>query len=335
MPLESSPTLVMNHVSFTYRDVSEEIDAEYKCEDTDTLNSESGAVPSPLSGVSDITFSIKPGQCTVLCGRSGEGKSTILRLINGLAGTFYPGPVRGSVSVCGVEVAELSPQERVQYVGVVNQDPRSQFFMGTVQDEIAFSLENLGVSPDDVLARVHEVAAFCGVERLLGEKLTQLSSGQKQRVALAAALACRPRLLVMDEPTSNLDREGSRELVQLLGRLKQGGVAIVVTEHRARAFLSVADEFLLVNQGRLTKRWTAYEFAQMSVDECVVLGLRHPDVQRVHVGLYEMPVQTHDAGWSVRDLSFTYRTTKRGCHHVTADFPAGLVTVIKGENGAG
>ena len=97
---------------------------------------------------------------------------------------------------------DLSPRDRTESIGVVMQDPRSQFFMGTVGDEIAFSLENMGTDPSLTVKRVREAASLCGIEDLLDERLTELSSGQKQRVALAAATACHPQVLVLDEPTS-------------------------------------------------------------------------------------------------------------------------------------
>ena len=114
---------------------------------------------------------------------------------------------------------------------------------------------------------------------LLTEKLTELSSGQKQRVALAAAIACRPRILVLDEPTSNLDRAGSEGLVGILARLKEGGVAIVVSEHRLHRFLPVADQFVCMRSGRIAARWSAREFATLSNGDVAEFGLRHPGMR--------------------------------------------------------
>ena len=110
-----------------------------------------GRYESTESCVQDICLNIPAGSCTVLCGRSGSGKSTVLRLIDGLAGTFFPGEKSGVVLVHGTDVFDLSPRNRTKSIGVVTQDPRSQFFMGTVGDEIAFSLENLGTDPSDTI----------------------------------------------------------------------------------------------------------------------------------------------------------------------------------------
>ena len=208
---ERAAAVLLDRASFRYVDESER-----------GLEAEAGsAAPASGSRVDDVSLSVAPGRCLVLCGRSGDGKSTVLRLVDGLAGTFFPGDLTGVVEVCGADVRRLAPRERTERLGVVMQDPRSQFFMGTVGDEIAFSAENLGVDPAETVRRVHAAAETCGVEGLLGEKLSELSSGQKQRVALAAAIACGPAVLVLDEPTSNLDAQGSEALVRILAELKR------------------------------------------------------------------------------------------------------------------
>ena len=257
---------LLDRASFRYVDESER---EAK---------EAFAVPAspsaPGEGVRDVSLSVAPGRCLVLCGRSGEGKSTVLRMIDGLAGTFFPGDLSGVVEVCGADVRRLAPRERAERLGVVMQDPRSQFFMGTVGDEIAFTAENLGVDPVEVARRVRAAAEVCGVEGLMGEGLSALSSGQKQRVALAAAVACEPAVLVLDEPTSNLDAEGSAALVEVLARLKARGAAVVVSEHRLHRFLDVADEYLYLRSGRVIARWSPAELAALPLEEVQALGLR-------------------------------------------------------------
>ena len=142
-----------------------------------------------------MSLDVAHGSCTVLCGRSGDGKSTVLRLIDGLAGTFFPGEREGAVLVDGADVLDLSPRQRTEGMGVVMQDPRSQFFMGIVADEIAFSLENRGAAPNATVARVRIVAELCGVGRLLPERLTELSSGQKQ-----AGGTCRRHCVPPEDP---------------------------------------------------------------------------------------------------------------------------------------
>ena len=169
------------------------------------------------------------------------------------------------------------------------------------------------------------------MKALLSEKLTELSSGQKQRVALAAAIACRPGILVLDEPTSNLDAAGSEALVGILARLKGEGVAIVVSEHRLHRFLPVADEFVCMRSGRVAARWDADEFARLSLADASRFGLRHPDMAVAR----ESEAVPDLSAWRLEGVTFAYPSTGRGISRVDAEFPLGCVTVVCGGNGTG
>ena len=234
--------------------------------------------------IEGMSFEIRAGECVVLCGRSGAGKSTVLRLIDGLAPAFYEGTLHGSVAVAGREPAAMTPEQRVRTVGVVFQDPRSQFFMNSVQDEIAFSAENIGLEPRVVQEKVREAAALLDIEPLLCRTVDALSAGQKQRVAIAAALILSPDILILDEPASNLDAEGCRILIGLLAEIKRRGTAIIISEHRLHAFLEIADSFLHIEHGRVVHRWTAEEFACLPEDELRRFGFRYP-------GMAELPLR--------------------------------------------
>ena len=234
--------------------------------------------------IDGMSFEIRAGECVVLCGRSGAGKSTVLRLIDGLAPAFYEGTLHGSVTVAGREPAAMTPEQRVRTFGVVFQDPRSQFFMNSVQDEIAFSAENIGLDPRVVQEKVQEAASLLDIEPLLCRTVDALSAGQKQRVAIAAALVLSPDILILDEPVSNLDAEGSRILIELLAKIKRRGTTIVISEHRLHAFLGVADSFLHIEHGRVAHRWTAAEFARLPEDELRRFGFRYP-------GMAELPLR--------------------------------------------
>ncbi len=342
---ESSPgatkaySVRLENVSFAYHDVSG-ADAQLASEPASTESS-----------VRNITLHVAPGTCTVLCGGSGHGKSTVLRVIDGLAGTFFPGNTDGIIEIAGKPAASLSAAERTRLVGVVMQDPRSQFFMDVVADEIAFSAESLGIDPTEVTKRVERVAALCGVGNLLHSKVSQLSSGQKQRVAIAAAIVCEPRVLVLDEPTSNLDASGTADLIRILTNLKSRGVAIVISEHRLHAMTPIADEFVYLHQGAITRRWTAREFSTLGLEECMQLGLRHPDMQLTAgsdkpetlqpadsnpaAGTREGAVPTERPTFELCDITYRYPSTRRGISNVDLQIPAGQVTVLHGGNGTG
>ena len=196
------------------------------------------------SSIKDISFLIKPGECTILCGKSGSGKSTILRIVSGLAPVFYEGILQGKVEVDKLVPAGLESEERAKLYGVVFQDPRSQFFMNTVQDEICFAAENIGVSPNKIKEMLYEVSEFIGIRDLLSKNIDELSSGQKQKVAIASSLILQPKVLILDEPTSNLDIQGSKVLIEIIKKIKDKGISVVISEHRLDSFKEVADRFL-------------------------------------------------------------------------------------------
>lgn len=236
--------------------------------------------------IEGMSFDIQDGECVVLCGRSGTGKSTVLRLINGLAPAFYEGTLHGSVLVAGREPASMPPEQRVRTFGVVFQDPRSQFFMNSVQDEIAFSAENIGLEPMYVKEKVREAAALLNIEPLLCRTVDTLSAGQKQRVAIAAALILSPQILILDEPVSNLDADGIEILTGLLAEIKKRGTTIIISEHRLHTFLGIADSFLHIENGRAAHRWTAEEFCRLQDDELRQFGFRYP-------GMAELSLRTN------------------------------------------
>ena len=170
-------------------------------------------------------------------------------------------------------------------------------------------------------------------EGLLGEKLSELSSGQKQRVALAAAIACGPAVLVLDESTSNLDAQGSEALVRILAELKRRGTAVVVSEHRLHQLLPVADAYVCLRAGRVVERWSADAFARLGLEDAAAYGLRHPDMAAPAPGVGG--VAPAASGWRVEGLTYRYPSTKRGIRDFDAAFACGAVTVIEGPNGAG
>ncbi|MBY9080401.1 energy-coupling factor ABC transporter ATP-binding protein [Paenibacillus sp. HN-1] len=286
-------------------------------------------------GVRNISLKVPPGQCVVLCGRSGCGKSTILRLINGLAPNCYPGKIMGEVLVDGKNPAELPPEERTRKLGVVFQDPRSQFFMDNVRDELAFSAENLGLPAEFILERIERQAEMLGIAHLLDRKLARLSSGQKQRVAIAAASILAPPLLILDEPTANLDEQATKSIVEILGRLKREGTTLVISEHRLHALLPIADSFVCMEQGRISRQWSKEQFAALSYAEVRPYGLRHPDMVKDYItGRTEQadPLSPVFAG---HGLGYRHKRSAEGLTGVDLALPKGTVTALTGENGAG
>jgi energy-coupling factor transport system ATP-binding protein len=200
----------------------------------------------------DITLEIDPGELVVLAGMSGSGKSTLLRAANGLVPHFHGGAFAGRAIVAGMDTREHGPGELAAAVGTLFQDPETQVVMGTVRAELAFPLENQGEPAAAVARAVEEAALALGIAELIDRPTHELSGGELQRVALGAALAGRPRLILLDEPTSQLDPVAGDELIALLRRLNEDfDAAIVIAEHRLERCLGFADRAIAMDAGRV------------------------------------------------------------------------------------
>ena len=198
----------------------------------------------------DVTLDLAPGGFTLLAGASGSGKSTLLRALCGLVPHFHGGEVAGELEVAGLSVRDHGPGELAAVCGTVFQDPETQVVMGGVRAELSLPLEHRGVSPAAVARAVEEVALALGIAQLLDRRTDTLSGGELQRVAIAAALVHRPALLVLDEPTSQLDPVAGDELIWLLRRLnEEWGTAVVVAEHRIDRCLPAADLVVAIEDG--------------------------------------------------------------------------------------
>jgi energy-coupling factor transport system ATP-binding protein len=202
--------------------------------------------------LSDVSLALEPGELCVLAGLSGHGKSTLLRAACGLAPHFHGGSFAGRVRVCGLDTREHGPAQLGGLVGVLFQDPETQLVMNSVRGELALALESRDLGAAAVARGVEEVALALGIDHLLDRSTHALSGGEKQRVALGAALVGRPRLVLLDEPTSQLDPVAADELIGLLWRLNQEWeTTIVLVEHRLERCLSVADRVVAVHGGRV------------------------------------------------------------------------------------
>ncbi len=205
---------------------------------------------APRKAVVDFDLTVGEGEVVVLAGPSGCGKSTLLRAMNGLIPHMYTGEYSGDVRVSGMSVKDSSMRELAQTVGFLFQNPENQIFMFTVERDVAFGLENLGVPRPEMRKRVDEAIGLLGIEALSQRAPHELSDGQKQRVALAGVLAMRPKLIILDEPTSLLDPRTAMELVDLVGKLrKELGTTFVVVEHRLDLLVKVADRMVVMSQG--------------------------------------------------------------------------------------
>lgn len=199
--------------------------------------------------ISDCTFSVKKGEKIMLCGASGSGKSTLLRL---LKRELSPrGELSGNITIMGKDRSELSDRESAEKIGFVMQSPDSQTVCDKVSAELAFGLESFGVKSGEIQSRVGEMAAFFGIEPLYDRDISTLSGGQKQLVALCSVMATDPDILLLDEPTAQLDPIAARELLGILDRLnKEMGVTIIIAEHDPEELFDSCDKILYLAKGK-------------------------------------------------------------------------------------
>jgi energy-coupling factor transport system ATP-binding protein len=200
---------------------------------------------APAPTLSDVSLRLPPGAFVLVIGPSGAGKSTFLRSLNGLTPHFYGGRVSGSVRVDGRDPVALAPKGMSDLVGMVFQDPDAGFVVDMVEDELAFSLENWALPQDVMRKRVEEVLDQLRIAHLRARPVSSLSGGEKQRVAIASVLTLHPQLLVLDEPTSQLDPQAAEEVLLALRQLNEDlGITVVLSEHRLERVVQYADYIL-------------------------------------------------------------------------------------------
>jgi energy-coupling factor transport system ATP-binding protein len=207
---------------------------------------------SPHDALRDVTLEVQPGELVALAGRSGSGKTTLLRAGCGLVPHFHGGEVQGAIEIAGRDAHEHGPAELAESVGFVAQDPETQVVATTVRSELSLPLELRGDGAASRARAVEEVALALAIPHLLDRTVDSLSGGEVQRIALAAALVARPPLVLLDEPTSQLDPVAGDELVSLLRRLnEEWGTAVILCEHRLERCLAPADRVIAMDAGRI------------------------------------------------------------------------------------
>ena len=289
----------------------------------------------------NINLSVKTGECVLLCGKSGCGKTTLIRLLCGMLPDFYNGVFTGSVSVKGIDPVTAPMYEIAKTVGTVFQNPRTQFYTVNTTSEIAFGCENFGMEPKLIRDRVYETADALHINSLLDRNIFQLSGGEKQKIAFASIYAVNPDIYVLDEPSSNLDNHAINELQSMLQFLKSHGKTIVIAEHRIRYLKELADRAVYMKEGQIEKEYTMQELDSMSIAERMETGIRPVSLGGFSSIIKEQSESSGDIGGNasiqMKDVCFSY-TKYKGQPSLTipeACFPAGTVIAVTGNNGAG
>lgn len=200
----------------------------------------------------DVTLNIERGEFVILTGPSGCGKTTLCRCFNGLIPHFYGGKLEGEIVVAGLNVTEHQIYELAQHVGLVFQNPENQLFALSVEKDVAFGLENLGLPRGEIRKRVDWALETAGIWDLRERAPYELSGGQQQRVAIASVLAMRPEVIVLDEPTSSLDPMGAQKIFEVINELNEDlGITIILVEHRLDLASRYADRIIVMSEGRI------------------------------------------------------------------------------------
>ncbi|HFU4376372.1 TPA: ABC transporter ATP-binding protein [Streptococcus suis] len=226
----------------------------------------------PALAISDLT--IPTGQCVVLCGQSGSGKSSFLKVLNGLVPEYYPAQLSGQVYLGDKELRGMSLEDLSYQVASVFQQPSTQFFQNQVLQELVFPCENQGLSKEEIAQRLVWVNNLFDLEPLYERKISSLSGGQQQVLALAVAAMQGTDLLVLDEPTANLDQQGMVRVQEALQLLKKQGKTIIIAEHRLSYLSHLADRYLYFQEGQLVTDYPASDFLHRTEEYRQDMGLR-------------------------------------------------------------
>jgi len=281
-----------------------------------------------------ITLTINDGDVILVCGPSGCGKSTLVRCVNGLIPHFYQGRMTGTVTVGGIDVSKTTLRKISRYVGTVFQNPRSQFFNVDTTSELAFGCENFGISPDEIEQRINSVVNKHDMGHLMDRSIFKLSGGEKQKIACASIAVEPVDIIVLDEPSANLDYKGICELQKMIATWKEEGKTILIAEHRISYLFPYITRALLMNNGNIVREYSADVITSMSENELHDLGLRADKVQDPSDII--IPVNTRVQGkYVLSGMKYSYKGEEPVFNIPKLEIPAGEIVGIVGANGAG
>ena len=267
----------------------------------------------------DISLSVEPGECLILSGESGSGKSSLIHAINGLAYHYDHAQCQGSIEFCGKNLQELPLYQVALQIASVFQNPKTHFFNVNTSLELLFAMENMGLNRREIDERMADLLSIFPIEHLLGRNIFALSGGEKQILSVASAYLSGCKLIVLDEPSSNLDEKSIAVLQKMLLLLKKRGISLLIAEHRLYYLM---DRLLFLEKGRIVKAFSKEEFLALKNEEVEAMGLR----SREKLSL-SLPKWKNEGDFTIEYSS--------GATIRTASFSFGKIYGIIGENGCG
>lgn len=283
--------------------------------------------------IQNINIKIKSGQIALVCGTSGSGKTTLTKLINGLIPNCYNGELNGTVCINGIEVNKIPLYETAKYVGSVFQNPKTQFFTIDTTSELAFCLENFGLPEKEIEDRILKVSSELSIENLMGRNIFNLSGGEKQKIACSCVFVSGQEIIVLDEPSSNLDISATMELRKLIKLWKEQGKTVVISEHRIYYLKGLIDKVIHLKDGNIYSEYTEEEFNIFMKKDKWKAGLRPLDLNTFPFCLNnEVKCESQ---FTISDMIYSYQKGGYILKIGEIELPKNKIIGIIGHNGAG
>lgn len=287
------------------------------------------------SSLKNIDLTVKTGECVLLTGPSGCGKTTILRLINGLIPHFYPGELSGDIFIDGGSVKERELYDTALIIGTVFQNPRTQFYNVDTTGELAFGCENRGLPEQEIYTRIDRTVAHFRMASLMDRNIFRLSDGEKQKIACASVNVSEPKIILLDEPSANLDYTATLMLRELILRWKAEGKTIIAAEHRIAYLWDIIDRAVILRDGEIVGEFTGSGKEELTQNQLTQMGLR-TTVMESPAEMQMDSFREGDRPITLRNFHFAYRGEKKNIVDIPMlQIAAGQITAIVGANGAG
>lgn len=280
--------------------------------------------------LANINLNIKPGEVILLCGESGCGKTTITRFLNGLIPNFFDGNRQGKVYLGNELISEMPIYEISKHIGSVFQNPKTQFFNVDTTSELVFGCENLSMSVDVIKGRLNSVVNDFNLNSLVDKNIFKLSGGEKQKIACASVSAVYPDILVLDEPSSNLDSKSSWDFEYIIKNWKDQGKTVIIAEHKLFFLSDVVDRAIFIKNGKITNEWSGDEFKKINHRD---FGLRQLNLDKSELKRDNYYSKNHEL-LELKNFKFNYGKTQV-LDIDDVKIPKNEIIAIIGKNGAG